>query len=206
MEYGGVGRPDQFVEMQSGPECGFEAVENAIQMILPASNDVSELDLKPWAHQNGFVTWAGDQATFAVAGYQPALRRWGIDCAWTAVNHVHLANTLRQNRVTIGVVDGNVLDPATYRDPRSYHAIVITNLISTADPAIPIIGYCVVDSNFPAQIRRFRAEHLAAALTAYGPTPLLVTHVPVAPENQANYEIMIAHPDGRTEFRFSPTP
>lgn len=184
-EIGGVWEPRRFADQQVGPTCGFEAIENLIQLYIPTASDLSDQDLIPRAEGYNCVFWDKEGPVLETRGYRQLLMDYGIRSAWHPLDRARLLGTLKANRVVLAIVDAHVLDPATYPKPRSLHAIVLTNFV-VDHTTRAVTAYTGLDSNHPDQERWWSLRRLEKAVTAAGTNPLLVTSEPIHPDNWAD--------------------
>lgn len=158
-----------FAEGQDGPECGFEAIENAIQQFWPVGNEVSETVLKQLASKHRFLMPDG---SLHPAGYQLLLGRYGINSWWRSFDHSVLIQSLDEGRVVIAIVDASRVD-GNY-SPESGHALMLTSVVRDSNTGL-VVGYQGVDSNFAGQGRWWGAHDFAEAAQYYAPNSLLIT-------------------------------
>lgn len=186
-ELGGVKTPRRIIDQQRGTECGYEAVENALQLVLLLDNNVSERELKVRAVWQGYALSHQGKLYLDVRGYKPLLRAYGVESTWVPFHWNTLTAALRENRVAIAVVDPHLLDPESYSAGGDLHAIVVTNFLT--DVNRNLLGYVGIDSNFGEQERRWRREQFEAAVAAAGGW-ILVTDGPIHPTYWATYEVV----------------
>jgi hypothetical protein len=179
-ELGGVKTPRRIIDQQRGTECGYEAVENALQLI-------SERDLKIRAARQGYALSHQGKLYLDIRGYKPLLRAYGIESSWVPFDWATLTGALRENRVAIAVVDPHLLDPKSYSAGGDLHAIVVTNFLT--DVNRNLLGYVGIDSNFGEQERRWQRERFEAAVVATGGW-ILLTNGPIHPTYWATYEVV----------------
>ena len=186
-EIGATKVPRRIVDQQRGPECGYEAVENVIQLVHLLNNNVSERDLKVRAAHGGYARVINGMLFLDIRGYRPLLSAYRIASTWVRHEWETLTNGLRQNRVAIAVVDPHFLDPASYTAGGDLHAIVVTNFFTDLNRTI--LGYTGIDSNFGAKERRWKYENFEAAV-ARGGGWVLLTDGPIDPTHWATYEVV----------------
>lgn len=164
------------VDLQGANRCGFEAVENVIQLCRGGSNEISESALFPVAREAGWVCWEHPEGPRLFHhGYAPLLERFGIRATWHAMDPAPLVHALAAHRVAIATVEMSIVDPAAYGEP-CYHAVVVTKHV--LDPAGRLVGYVGLDSNFPRQQRYWDAAAFARAADPPPHPSLLITEDP----------------------------
>lgn len=186
-EMGGVKTPRKIIDQQRGPECGYEAVENVIQLVHPFGNHVSEKVLKRRAALLGFAGTVGGQSVLSVLGYEQLLADYGIASTWTRFDADELITALRENRVAIAVVDPMVLDPEHYPPGDELHAIVVTNF--GVDGNGKVIRCTGIDSNFGGTERHWPWQRFHNALIAGGGA-ILITDGSIALSNWETYHVL----------------
>ena len=194
-EIGGVTHLESIIDQQEGPTCGFEAVENTIQLFYPVGNQLSRNVLIQRASNLGALLTDGSGYILDVSGYQAILQDFRIASTWYAFDHDVLIDAVWNDRAAILLVDGNKLDRPNYSRPGSWHAILVTNLITdlTHETALAYVG---IDSNFARQQRIWQCDALEKAANAYGPVTMLITDRPMLwPHRSEHY---VRHRDGRT--------
>jgi hypothetical protein len=187
---------EPIADKQTGPTCGFEAIENIIQLFYKDTpNNLSETDLLPWAktHQ---VQVGNDKQELAVdvsehperpayvlnhLGYIPILAKYGISAQRYEFNHLQvIIPALQQNKGILLIGDAHCLNPAAYR-PNSYHAFILTNYF-VDESETNILGYVGIDSNFANKETSWYCQNVedAAAVAAQRITklPVLITDMP----------------------------
>jgi hypothetical protein len=186
-EIGGVIHIESIIDQQEGSMCGFEAVENVLQLYVPVDNSVSHTDLVARAHKYGALGWTGSSYFLDIAGYEPLLRDYGIGSRWTPFSHEALIDAVWSNRVAIVLVDGCQLDPESYSSPNSFHVVVVTNLVTDATRRTAL-AYVGIDSNFGGRQREWPLDLLARAAEACPHRSMLVTDAPARwPHRSAHY-------------------
>ena len=158
-----------FAEGQEGPECGFEAIENAIQQFWPVGNEVSETVLKRLASTHRVLMADG---SLHPAGYQLLLKHYGIQSWWRNFDHSLLIKSLGEARVVIAILDASHIDGNYPAD--SGHALMLTAVVRDRDTGL-VIGYEGVDSNYPGQGLWWDAHAFSIAAQYYAPNSLLIT-------------------------------
>ncbi len=186
-EIGGVVNLESIIDQQEGSMCGFEAVENVLQLYVPVDNSISHTDLVTRAFKYGALGWTGSSYFLDIKGYEPLLRDYGILSHWTPFSHEELIEVVWSNRVAIVLVDGSQLDPGSYSAPSSFHVIVVTNVVT--DPTRrTALAYVGIDSNFGGREREWPLELLARAAEACPHCSMLVTDIPARwPHRSAHY-------------------
>lgn len=165
-ELGGVTHVEAIADKQRGPTCGFEAVENVIQLYRPEDNDLVDTDLIERARSYGFLQRTPSGPVLDVRGYRQILADYGIKARWCEFDHLILVEAVRNDRVAIAVVDAHRLNPKAYGIPKQGHAVVVTNFISDAPhgaASLPVIGYAGIDSNFPGVEARWSWSAMESA-------------------------------------------
>lgn len=177
-ELGGITLVEAIADKQRGPTCGFEAVENVIQLYRPENNDLIHTDLIPRARGYGFLQDTGAGPMLQVRGYRRILADYHIPSKWEDYDPFRvLIPALRQNRVALAIVDAHHLDSAMYPRRPSLHAIVITNFVTGASDR-KVWGFTGIDSNVEGELA-WHHEEIARAIKAVQPQPkLLVTETP----------------------------
>ncbi|HEY0038707.1 MAG TPA: hypothetical protein VGB66_18550 [Longimicrobium sp.] len=186
VEMGGPSLVRPIVDRQQGPTCGFEAVENVVQLFLPAGNNLSNGHLLRAAQRYGALLQDSTGYLLHTGGYQSLLAEFGIATTWHAFDQPALIAALQENRVAIAVVDAHQIDPRTYPAPQSGHAVVITNFV--VDPrGRVVVGYVGVDSNHPGEERWWGARSLQLGAGFPQHLPLLITDSAVRWPMTADY-------------------
>lgn len=201
-EIGGVKTPRRIIDKQKGSECGFEALENMIQLCHGADNNVSERELKPQAIWAGYGLVRGHELLLDVRGYQPLLEAHGINSRWVKYDRPTLVSALRQNRVAVAVVNPYYLDSANYSFWGDLHAIVLSNFAT--DVARRFVAYVGMDSNSGGEERRWGIEAVEQAIAA-GLGQVLITDAPIHRSEWGNYEVLLPGVGGWLVTQ-SPTP
>ncbi|HEY0153219.1 MAG TPA: hypothetical protein VGB92_14535 [Longimicrobium sp.] len=189
-ETGGPSLVQSIADRQRGPTCGFEAVENVVLLFHPARNDLLETHLVPLAARDGTLVPDPEGFRLNTRGYTALLTRLGVAATWHAFDHQTLVAALQENRVAIAVVDAHKLAPAFYPNPRSWHAIVVTNYVS--DPQhVSLLGYVGIDSNFPGEERWWNADDLTLP-QGFSFFSLLITDSPARWPSSAHHYVLRA--------------
>jgi hypothetical protein len=171
-----MNNPLWFVDRQDGPECGFEALENAIQQFWPVGNEVSETILKQLANKHRVLMPDG---SLNPAGYQTLLSYYKISSWWRAFDHGVLIQSLDEGRVVVAIVDAFYIDRNYPRE--SGHALLLTNVVRDQSTGL-VIGYGGVDSNYPGRALWWDAQAFSTAAQYYAPNSLLITQARAAIE------------------------
>lgn len=179
-------------DQQHGPTCGFEAVENIIQLFMPASNDLAERDLIPRAAARGVLRRDTEGVSLYPWGYPLLLGDYGISTQWYPFDFYRVVGpALWNDRVILAHGDAHLLDPGRYPRPQSWHAFIVTNFFTDETDAW-VQGFLGIDSNRPNEEAGWLAANVESAVRGL---PLLVTDQPV------NWPIKAKHyrrqPDGQ---------
>jgi len=190
MRFAGAAQVEPIADQQIGPTCGFEALENLIQLFYPTDNNFAQRELLPLARDAGCLVRGSDGDSLALKGYQPLLAHFGITARWYPLDHQQvLIPALHANRGVLAIGPGYALNPNVYA-PNGIHAIVITNYY-TDEPALQVLGYVGIDSNFPNQQTLWPWQAIEASLTwaqrYYLRLPLLITDAPIRWPSIARY-------------------
>lgn len=184
-------------DRQVGPECGFEAIENVLQLfVATVGNEFDDVILRARARSIGAVVPGPDGERLDHRRYADLLLSFGVEASWHAFDDTFLRGALTQNRVAVGVVSATELAPSFYAGatPPAPHAIVVTNYVLELDGTF--YAYVGLDSNISGQETLWPEDHLAQGAAANGliSTPLLVTTTAVTvPETAPFYQ---RHADG----------
>jgi hypothetical protein len=182
VRFSGYTNVDLFADQQTGPTCGFEAVENVIQLFHPQHNALTQQDLLPRAQHYGYARDSDEGLWLDPRGYQHLLADYGIAARWYPFDYRQVViPALRSNRGVLVVGDAHRLNPGLYPSPDSGHAFVLTNYF-TEESGVYILGYVGIDSNVPGRETPWGYECVeAAAAWAAGHVmrcPVLVTDQP----------------------------
>lgn len=176
LRFRGVTNVATLADLQVGPTCGFEAVENVIQLFRTAGNDLVEKDLIPRATHYDLVFIGKDGTYLKVEGYIKLLEDYGIRAAWYPFDPSNIVfPCLLANHVIIAVGDLHYLgyDPPA---PHGRHAFVITNYY--LDPVgAQILGFVGLDLNVQNRELVWSFDAIRAAVTGIQ-LPLLITLAP----------------------------
>lgn len=187
-EMGSAKTPRRIIDQQRGPECGYEAIENLIQLFYPVGNSLSEKDLKTRSAFYGYAGSVDGQSVLDARGYGRLLADYGIASTWSPFDGSQLAQALGENRVAIAIVDPAVLDPAGYSPTSELHAIVVTNF--GIDGNRRIIRYTGIDSNYGGDERHWTWDRFHNAVAAGG-YKVLVTNAPIASSHWAPHDVLV---------------
>lgn len=164
----GFTQVSMLADKQRGPTCGFEAIENIIQLFQGVGNNFSQQRLIPAARALGLVNDTHEGPILMSQGYRRILQEYGISSKWYPFNHLEtVIPALKNNHGVLVVGDAHQLDPMTYRRPNAWHAYVLTNYY-TDEWGNYALGYVGIDSNFPGQERCWpaRQAHASALQTS----------------------------------------
>jgi len=181
-------------DKQVGPTCGFEAIENIIQLFHRVGNDLSQTDLLPRARTVGAAVRCPTGEALDIHAYNWLLGQYGIPATWYAFNHNNvLLPAVSLNRGVILIVHAPYLDPLTYPDPSNVsHAIVLTHYYVNEFTGL-IEGYVGMDSNVEHKVVAWPHEFVEQAvlwvLQHITPEPVLVTDIPVTWPSPTSYYI-----------------
>jgi len=190
-QFSGLAHVEPIADKQEGPSCGFEAIENIIQLFHRLGNDLTRRELLPLAQWYGVAASEPDGFALDVSGYQPLLADFGITARWYPFNAAQVViPALNANRGVLVVGDAHSLDARTYPRAGSGHAFVLTNYY-TDEAGELILGFVGLDSNFARTEIAWPAERVEAAaawgaLNAVG-YPVLVTDAPATWPSVARY-------------------
>ena len=192
-EIGAVKTLRRIIDKQRGSECGFEALENVIQLCHGSDNNVSERELKPEAIWAGYGLLRGGDLLLDVQGYRPLLAAHGIRSKWVKYDRRTSILALRQNRVAIAVVNPYYLDPTSYPLVGDLHAIVLTNFAT--DSLRRFMAYVGMDSNSGGKELRWSINAVEQAISA-GIGQVLITDAPIHRSEWGNYEVLVPRVGG----------
>jgi len=133
-------------DLQYGPTCGLEAIENMIQAANPnISNNISDYLQHHLALKGINLRTEG----LPMELYQDILGMYDIQSHWTSFNHDTILNNLNRFGGTVAITgDGYYVDSANLT-PKSWHAITLTDPWRVEGQGL--IGYVGIDSNHPNQ-------------------------------------------------------
>src|SRR4029450_13699078 len=99
-----------FADEQTGPTCGFEAVENIIQLFHRVGDDLTERELLPRARHYGFAHPGPNGFALDVRGYPRILTDFGVIARWYPFDYQQVViPALRLNRGVLVVGDAHAL-------------------------------------------------------------------------------------------------
>src|SRR5262245_27148068 len=128
VRFTGYTNVELFADQQTGPTCGFESVDNIIQLFQPRSDDLTQRDLLPRAQQYGYALDSDDGLWLDPRGYQHLLADYGIAARWYPFDYQQVViPALRSNRGVLVVGDAHNLNQEAYPSQGSGHAFVLTN-------------------------------------------------------------------------------
>lgn len=173
-------------DQQKGPTCGFEAVENIIQLFHPTGNDLVETDLLRRAQYYGMAK----NYILNIRVYRQLLFDYHIPASWFPFDFAQvIVPALWNNRGVLVVGDAHYLNPQVY-PPDSCHAFVLTNYY-VDETEFFILGFAGLDSNFAGQECIWSlasiGQSLSWAVHHVTPTPVLVTSMPINWPHRARY-------------------
>jgi hypothetical protein len=179
-----------------GPTCGFEAVENLIQLFRKVPNNLAYTDLIPRAAAYGFASQAEDGWSLSVQGCQRILADYDIPARWYPFDWQNvIIPALWNNRGILVVAEGHALNPGKYAAEGIGHAVLITNYC-TDSSSLYLIGYVGGDSNSPGKEELWAHNNMVAATNwaahHYRIGPALITDLPVTWAKKASYYKLVA--------------
>ena len=190
LRFGGAANIQLIADRQSGPSCGFEAIENLIQLFHPVSNNLTNLDLIPRALHYGFAQKRANGFSLDIRGYQTLLADYSIGAYWYPFDFQNiLIPALLSNLGVVAIGNAYFLAPDLY-DPISPHAFLISNYC--ADPSeVFIEGLVGIDSNFTHTECRWPVQSIEQALVwtmqNITQTPLLISAEPIQWLDKVSY-------------------
>lgn len=162
ISFKGFAAIEPLADLQVGPTCGFEAIENFIQLGNPGCTNT----LSDYLQQSEFFDGGGKLVPGGVAldplHYQHILGDFGIGTQWYDFSHETLTQAVEGNRGVLAVGDAHFLDPTAYSSKNAYHAFMITDV--TRGPSGEITGYKGLDSNFQQKEVYWTPEAIENAL------------------------------------------
>jgi hypothetical protein len=178
-------------DKQQGPTCGFEAIENIVQLFLETGDELSSTHLLPLAQQHGVASLGEDGHRLALPGYHLLLQQFNIPARWYPFDHAGvIIPALSQNRVVLVVGEANSLNPAMYPWRDRSHAFVLTNYCVDAAET-HVLGYVGLDSNVAGQeiVWPLQTIAAAAAWTTQNvmPFPVLITDIPYSVADRVRF-------------------
>lgn len=188
--FSGATRVAPLADKQTGATCGFEAIENIIQLFLNVGNNLVEADLLPRALARGVAMPGAGEYRLSIHGYLKILEEYGIPARWYPFDYRQVVIPAQwNNRGVLVVGDAHYLNPQMYPRQLSWHAFVLTNYY-TDQSGYHLIGYIGLDSNVPKTevAWPFQSVESAASWAAQGMgTPVLVTEIPFNWPSRAKY-------------------
>jgi hypothetical protein len=178
-------------DQQRGPTCGFEAVENIIQLFHDLNNNLSESDLLLRAMGYGAVLNTPGGRALHINAYQRILLDYGIASAWYPFDPLVLSSALYNNHGVLAIGEAYYLKPEMYSGGGA-HAFVLTNYC-TDTSRHHIVGYTGIDSNLANVEVRWPRQNVERALHEGGRrfgTPLLITARPANWFSKPRYYVM----------------
>ena len=149
----GLGNVHLLADLQTGPTCGYETIENIVQCFhTDITNNFSD-QLQ--------IDYPGRGGALNPEDYQEILSSYDIPSHWANFDHQELANALDENRPVVFVGDAHNLDPISYPDSQSWHAITLTDVSRNLDG--DVIGYRGIDSNFPYEEKFWSCSQIEQA-------------------------------------------
>ena len=149
-------------DRQTGPTCGYEALENGIQLVINdkggANNQLSTVMRKmvaqdPLGWGAGKVVYEGKSYwALPFCKYTKMLGEFKIDSSLSHFSHEKLQHALTENRPVIICGDVGYL-PQQY-DQNGMHAVIVTDWDKQSGL------YTIVDSNFPKESYRLDSQTL----------------------------------------------
>ncbi len=182
IRFSGASLVAPIADEQHGPTCGFEALENVIQLFYRVG-DISETDLVARARNyKGLSKVEGGYAP-KVSVYQRLLADYNIAAHWYPFDFLNvIIPALAANRVILALGEGYPLNPVAYVERNVGHAYIITNYYT--DETGYYFGGCVgIDSNFANResVWNYQSiqESVSWSIQQGLNTPLLITDNPV---------------------------
>ncbi len=175
VSFGGFAGVESIADVQSGPTCGFEAVENLVQL----DNQNVSNSFSDWLQQgeayDGGVTQEG---ALNPQHYQHILSSNNIPSHWDTFSHDSIANAVNSDQGVLAIGNAHDLNPSLYPNPEGSHAFVITDTIT--DDFGNITHYKGVDSNIGGSESIWPAQNIENALNNSGYSQsLLITDRPL---------------------------
>lgn len=175
VSFTGLTAIEPIADIQKGPTCGFEAIENIIQLSsLNYNNSLSEYLQHSELFDGGAVSVNGGFA-LNPEHYRHILHDFGVETDWHQFNNQTLVNAISENKGILAVGDAHYLDANSYPEINSFHAFVITD--ADFDDNGCVIKYKGIDSNFPNAETRWSPDSIKLALD-HSPIrmPLLISN------------------------------
>lgn len=184
---------EPLADKQQGPTCGFEAIENIIQLFHNVPNNLTETDLIRRAASYQGARPAPGGYSLDVRVYRRLLQDYGIPSQWYPFDHLQvILPALLQNRAVLVVGDAYYLNPQAYA-LGSPHAFVLTNYY-TDESEYYVLGYLGIDSNFEKQEMAWLYQNveIAAQTQKVSSLPVLITDIPINWPSKAKYCKMLS--------------
>jgi hypothetical protein len=179
-------------DQQKGPTCGFEAIENIIQLFYDIGNDLLESDLLQRAESYGAaVPMPEGGVALDIRAYESILQDYRISSNWYPFDPAQVViPALANNRGVLAVGDVHCLYPDPNLRVGSNHAFVLTNFYTDQSEQY-VVGYVGLDSNF-AQTEVFWPHHNMARALQWASQnvvslPVLITDAQFPGPNKARY-------------------
>lgn len=192
--YKDVGR---LADQQKGMTCGFEAIENIIQLFQNVSNDLTDKELIPFARQLGYIENMGQ---LIITGYIPILEHYGICAHWYPFDHEKvIIPALQNNRGVLVIGDAHELDKILYPEESSWHAFIISNFY-VDELEKYVLGYIGIDSNISYTETSWTYDKVETAVRKINSKsdiayPVLITDNAGNWPNKAQYYKMLGNGD-----------
>jgi hypothetical protein len=184
LRFEGAANVAPLADRQIGPTCGFEALENIIQLFHPLGNDLVERDLLPRARMYGACHLSPQGEFLDPKGYIQILVDYGIASSWYQFDAYNvIVPALMADHVMLAIGDAHFLGYAQTVSLRSWHAFVITNFY-TDMTGTALLGFVGIDSNVEGRESAWAYQQIANAVSAI-PTPLLISASPIRWPNRA---------------------
>lgn len=153
MGFCGLDNVHLLADLQVGPTCGYETIENIVQCFNPhISNNLSD-QLQ--------IDYPGEGGALNPEDYQKILNSYDIPSHWANFDHEELVNALDDNRPIVLVGDAHDLDSFAYPEPQSWHAITLSSVCRDLDGNL--LGYRGIDSNFPGEEKFWSCSQIEQA-------------------------------------------
>ena len=162
ISFTGLGLTSHLADLQCGPTCGFEAIENLIQLNNTGYNNSLSDYLQHAEFFDGGSIPVDGGLSLNPQHYQHILNDFGINADWHAFSHDLLIDLITKNRGILAVGDAHYLDSVSYPQMNSHHAFVITDAVH--DDFGNVIGYKGLDSNFSGQEVEWSPQQIEGAL------------------------------------------
>jgi hypothetical protein len=191
VQFSGLSYVERLADKQIGPTCGFEAIENIIQLFRREENDLTERYLIPRSDQLGFTQYDNRGPSLALQGYIPLLKDFNIPAQWYPFDHRQvIIPALRSNRGVLAVGDATFLNQQLYPAVGSWHAFILTNFYTDQSTNF-IIGYVGIDSNIARAEVFWPLDSVGGALSTFSVIrkhpPVLLTDNPTTWKSTAKF-------------------